>query len=210
MPDTAAARSARPQIALTFDDGPSEVTNRVLDVLEEAGAKATFFVLGEQVEDHVPELRRMAAGGFQIGNHTWGHEYISRISEEELRSTLTRTNDAIREACGVTPTVMRPPGGFFSYEALDVLADMGFPVLFWGTDPRDWETKDAASTIDYVFHNVVARDVVIMHDVYESTADAVEVIVPELLSIGVELVTIDELAKGCGGLCPGRMYRRFR
>ena len=209
MPDAAPAQNVRPRIALTFDDGPSEVTNRVLDVLEVAGAKATFFVLGERVEHYTSELRRMAAGGFQIGNHTWSHEYISRISEEELRSTITRTNDVIREACGVTPTVMRPPGGVWSNDALDVLADMGFPAVFWHTDPRDWETEDALSIIDSVFHNVLAEDVVIMHDLYESTADAVEAIVPEFVSHGIELVTIDELAKSCGGLRPGRKYYRF-
>ena len=99
------------QIALTFDDGPSGTTARVLDALENARAKATFFVVGEQIAGHERVLRRMAAGGFQIGNHTWGHEHVSKISTEEVRHTIARTNDAVREACGVTPTAMRPPGG---------------------------------------------------------------------------------------------------
>ena len=199
----------RPQVALTFDDGPARATNRVLDVLEEAQAKATFFVVGERVADYEPELRRVAAGGFQIGNHTWHHEYISKISEEELGNVLARTSDAIREACGVTPTVMRPPGGFWSDDALGVLGDMGLPAVFWNVDPRDWSTRDAQSTIDHVLENVKDGDIVIMHDLYQPTADAVEVIVPELVSRGYELLTVDELAMSRGGMRPGGRYYHF-
>lgn len=206
MPDAA---KIRPQIALTFDDGPSRATNRVLDVLEKTGAKATFFVVGERVADYGPELRRAAAGGFQIGNHTWHHEYISKIPEAELRDVLVRTNDAIREACGVTPTVMRPPGAFWSDDALAVLGDMGLPAIFWSVDPRDWKTRDAQSTIDYVLDNAKEGDIVLMHDLYQPTADAAEVIVPELISRGYELVTVNELARSRGGLQPGERYYHF-
>lgn len=206
MPDAA---KIRPQIALTFDDGPSRATNRVLDVLEKTGAKATFFVLGERVADYGPELRRAAAGGFQIGNHTWHHEYISKIPEEELRAVIARTNEAIREACGVTPVVMRPPGEFWSDDALAVLGDMGFPAVFWNVDPRDWKTRDAQSTIDYVLDNVKEGDIVLMHDLYQPTADAAEVIVPELISRGYELVTVNELARSRGGMRPGGRYYHF-
>lgn len=199
----------RPQIALTFDDGPSGATMRVLDVLEKANAKATFFVVGERVAQHVPQLKRMAAGGFQIGNHTWSHEFISRIGEDELRSTLARTTDAIRNACGVTPETMRPPGGVWSDAALAVLADMGLPAVFWNVDPRDWETLDAQSTIGHVLDEAEDGRIVIMHDLYEATADAVEAIVPELVSRGFELVTVRELAKGRGGMLPGKRYYGF-
>ena len=201
--------SSRPQIALTFDDGPSDVTMRVLDVLEQAGAKATFFAVGERVAQHVPQLRRMATGGFQIGNHTWSHELIDKIPAEELRSSLARTADAIREACGVAPAVMRPPGGNWSDEALAVLADMGLPAVFWNVDPRDWEERNAQNIVGHVLDEAEDGRVVIMHDLYEQTAEAVEAIVPELVSRGFELVTVDELAKDRGGMSPGERYYGF-
>ena len=200
---------SRTQVALTFDDGPSNSTNRVLDVLEEAGAKATFFVIGERATDHERQLRRMAAGGFQIGNHTWSHEYISKIPPDKLRQTLLRTSEAICDACGVTPTIMRPPGGAWSDGALAVLGEMGLPAIFWSVDPRDWETQDAQSTIDHVLSHVEDGSIVIMHDRYEPTGDAVEIIVPELVSRGIELLTIDELAKGRGGLRSGGRHYWF-
>lgn len=199
----------RPKIALTFDDGPSDATMRVLDVLEKAHSLATFFVEGERVAEHEPKLKRMAAGGFQIGNHTWSHEYINEISKGKLRRIINSTNDAIREACGVTPSVMRPPGGFWSDAALAVLGEMGLSVVFWNVDPRDWKTKNAQSTIDHVLEKAEDGRIVLMHDVYEPTADAVEVIVPELVSRGYELVTVDELARDRGGMQPGARYYGF-
>ena len=199
----------KPQIALTFDDGPSDATMRVLDALEKVGAKATFFVVGERVAGHERELRRMAAGGFQIGNHTWSHELISRIPEEELRRTLGSTNEAVRNACDVLPAVMRPPGGVWSDAALAVLGEMGLPAVFWNVDPRDWETLDAQSTIEHVLDKAGDGRIVIMHDRYEPTADAVEVIAPELVSRGFELLTVSELARARGGMQPGTRYYGF-
>ena len=198
------------QIALTFDDGPSETTGRVLDVLERTAAKATFFVTGIRVSRHERELKRMVSNGFQIGNHTWNHDYMDGISEDELRRSISRTSDAIRSACGVAPTVVRPPGGVCDDASLAVLADMGLAAVFWNVDSRDWETRDAQSTVDHVLDRAKDGRVVIMHDLYESTADAVEVIVPALVSRGFELVTVDELAKDRGGLELGTKFYGFR
>ena len=200
---------SKPKIALTFDDGPSNVTGRVLDVFEKAGAKATFFVIGNRVARYEHTLKRMASGGFQIGNHTWNHEFISKISEAELRRSIERTNEAIYKACGVTPTVMRPPSSFWNDTALAVLCEMGFPAVFWNVDPRDWETKDAQSTINHVFDRAEDGRIIIMHDVYEQTADAVEIIVPQLISRGFELLTVGELACSRGGMRPGERYFGF-
>ena len=199
----------KPRIALTFDDGPSDVTDRVLDALEKEGAKAAFFVLGERVAGCESKLRRMAAGGFQIGNHTWSHECIREIPEGEVRSTVARTSDAIQGACGVAPSAMRPPWGKWSDAALAVLGEMGLSAVFWNVDPRDWKAGDAQSTIEHVFDQADDGCIVIMHDYYETTADAVEVIVPELVSRGFELVTVDELAQKAGGLQPGERYYGF-
>ena len=200
----------KPQMALTFDDGPSHVTGRILDALENAGAKATFFVTGKRVASYERELKRMVAGGFQIGNHTWDHDFLRDDREEEFRRSLSQTNDAIHSACGVTPTIMRPPGGVCSDYALSVLREMGFAAVFWNVDPRDWETRDAQSTVEHVLEWAKDGRIVIMHDLYESTADAVEDLVPMLVSRGYELLTVDELTRDRGGLQPGTKHYGFK
>ena len=126
-----------------------------------------------------------------------------------MRSSLARTADAIREACGVAPAVVRPPGGNWSDAALAVLADMGLPAVFWNVDPRDWEERNAQNIVGHVLDEAEDGRVVIMHDLYEQTAEAVETIVPELVSRGFELVTVDELAKDRGGMSPGERYYGF-
>lgn len=201
---------SKQQIALTFDDGPSDATGRVLDALERATAKATFFIRGNMISGHERELERMAANGFQIGNHTWDHDKLNEASADELRRSVSRTNDAIYSACGVTPTVVRPPGGVCDDESLAVLGSMGLAAIFWNVDPRDWETQDAQSTVDHVLDRAKDGRVVIMHDIYEPTADAVEAIVPALVSRGFDLVTVDELAKDRGGLQLGTRFYGFR
>lgn len=203
------AASTRPKIALTFDDGPSDATARIIDVLEETGSKATFYVLGERVAHHERELKRMAAGGLQIGNHTWSHKFIQEIPADELRRSISRTNDAIRAACGVVPTTLRPPGGTWCDASLAILREMGLPAVFWNVDPRDWATKDAQSTIDHVLEKAEDGRIVIMHDRYEQTANAAEVIVPALVSRGFDLLTVDELAQNRGGMEPGERYYGF-
>ncbi|MDO5131927.1 MAG: polysaccharide deacetylase family protein [Eubacteriales bacterium] len=204
------AEPPKPAIALTFDDGPAPgSTDRILDALEQAGARATFFVVGNRVADHAERLRRMKRDGHQIGCHTWNHEYISEISRSELKASLQKTNDAVLKACGTLPEIMRPPGEKHSEDSLKTVGETGMPAVLWSVDPRDWERRNTQFIIDYVLRHVQGGDIVLLHDLYHTTAAAAEYLIPELIRRGFSLLTIKELSDRTGGMMPGRRYYHF-
>lgn len=200
----------RPMVALTFDDGPrAAVTNRILKSLEEVGGRATFFMVGSNVAANEDSVNQMVAQGCQVGNHTFGHKYITDLSTQEMEMQLGGTNQAVLDACGILPMVMRPPGGRTDETSLNTLAEMGMPAIMWSIDTRDWKHKDAQTTIQTVLEQVRDGDIVLMHDIYSATADAAEVLIPALAERGFQLVTVSELAAFRGGMVPGQKYYRF-
>ena len=202
---------SRPMVALTFDDGPSSVnTPRVLAALEAAGGRATFFMVGNRVAANASVVQRMVSDGCELGNHTWNHETLSKISQSEIISVVSRTNQTIQDACGAAPTVMRPPGGAINQNAQDALASIGLPAVLWNIDTLDWKTRNTQSTVDAVLSQVKDGDIILMHDIHEPTAAAVEILVPELTARGFQLVTVSQLASARGGMVPGGKYFRFR
>lgn len=213
--DSAAAAAgidpSRPMIALTFDDGPrAAVTNRILDSLQANGGRATFFMVGSNVNANGASIRRMAAQGCEVANHTHDHKYISKLSAGGIISQVSSTNQKIQAICGVSPTLLRPPGGFYDAASLGVLASLGMPAIMWSIDTRDWQHRNAQKTIDTVLSQVKDGDIVLMHDIYPTTADAAVVLIPELTARGYQLVTVSELASYRGGMAPGHVYSRFR
>lgn len=208
---SAAVNSARPMIALTFDDGPSsENTPRVLSYLESVGGKATFFMVGNRVAPNAGLLQRMVADGCEVGNHTWGHETLTKLSNEQIINTLNAANDAIQAACGVRPIVMRPPGGAYNDNVLANVGNLGMSAYYWSVDTRDWKTRNAQATIDHVLANAKDGDIILMHDIHSATADACAVLIPELVNRGFQLVTVSELASYRGGGVPGNIYFSLR
>lgn len=199
------------QIALTFDDGPSpNVTPRILAVLEQYHAKATFMMIGCNAEANGELVAKIHASGHQIGNHTWDHEVSSRVSPETLRSVLQRTSEVIEKQCGVTPTIHRPPEGVFDENSVRLVGETGMATIMWSIDPKDWKRRGAETTFRLVLENAEDGDVVLLHDIHEQTADAVERIVPELVRCGFELVTVEELAKTKHTLLtPGKYFTNF-
>ena len=203
----------RPMIALTFDDGPhAPVTNRILDSLEANGGRATFFMVGNRVTGKANKaaVARMAALGCEVANHTYEHKAITKLGAEGIKSQLARANDSIRLAGGVSPVLMRPPGGAKSDAAMKTVGSMGMSAVLWSIDTLDWNTKNKQKTIDAVIGHVKDGDIVLMHDLYGTTADAAEVIIPKLKEMGFQLVTVSELASYRGGIQPGKVYSRFR
>jgi peptidoglycan/xylan/chitin deacetylase (PgdA/CDA1 family) len=180
-----------------------------LDALKASGAKATFFVVGNRVHDHAGLLRRMAAEGHQIGNHTWNHDMIHLMDEEDLRRSIQKTEDAIYQACQVKPVIMRPPGGTHSPASRQMLKEMGLPLILWSVDPKDWRSRNVESNLNYVLSHTWNGDIILMHDLYEATAAAVEIFLPELIARGFELVTVDELARRGSRPKPGTVYQRI-
>ena len=182
----------KPMIALTFDDGPlgGSSGERILDVLEKYGAKATFFMVGDNAAYYSENIKRKAELGMELGNHTWSHtKYGEDVDEEDIEST----NNAIFAITGQYPTGFRSPGGMTTDNILEICREEDMPVYRWSVDTEDWKTRDADAVYEAVMDNVQDGDIVLMHEIYDSTADAVERIVPELTEQGYQLVTCHDL-----------------
>ena len=202
---------SRPMIALTFDDGPkTSVTSRILDSLQANGGRATFFMLGSNVNANAGVIKRMVDQGCEVANHTHDHKYLTKIGAEGIVSQVGSTNQKIQAVCGVSPVLMRPPGGYIDGASLNVLGSMGMPAIMWSIDTRDWQHRNAQRTIDTVLSQVKDGDIILMHDIYSTTADAAVVLIPELTARGYQLVTVSELAAYRGGIAPGHKYSQFR
>ena len=219
VPETAAAAvytgggsvdPSRPMIALTFDDGPAAPDNRILAALEAVGGRATFFMVGQNVKGHPDIIRRMMADGCELGNHSWSHPQLNKLSAGEVRSQINRTNDAIAAVAGHGATVMRCPYGATGGSVKSVLGDMGYASILWSIDTLDWKTRNASSTVSSVLNNVKDGDIILMHSLYGATAEAVETMVPELVRRGYQLVTVSELAAARGVMKAGTNIGSFR
>jgi len=186
---------AKPQkvIALTWDDGPNApVTNRILDVLEKYGAHGTFFVVGNRVNTYRSCLVRAVNLDCEIGNHTWDHTSLTKLSADGIRSQISRCSDAVYNITGIRPKIMRPVGGAYNSTVRD---NVGMPMIIWSVDTLDWKYRRSGHVIDEVLSHASDGEIILMHDLYTSTGEAVETIVPELISRGYTLVTISELAE---------------
>ena len=199
---------AKPMIAITYDDGPqTEAGNRIIDTYLKYNQRCTFFVVGDRVASRASEVKRMAENGFEIGNHSYSHKYLNKCDAQTIRSEIAKCNEAIAAATGITPTVMRLPGG---NKNDTVLANVNMPIILWNVDTRDWDHRNAQKSIDAVVGKVKDGDIVLMHELYGATADATEVIVPKLLEQGFQLVTVSELAAYKGKqLNPNQIYYSF-
>lgn len=198
----------KPMVALTFDDGPSlEYTPIILDVLRENNAVATFFVLGIQAEENSQILPLITAGGNEIGNHSYNHESFTVISEERLNFQISRVQEIVKDATGYTPTLLRPPYGFVNEQVLERTT---MPIILWSLDTLDWENQNVGIVYRNIFDNVKDGDIILMHDIFSSTAEATRVIIPELIRRGYQLVTVSELAQYRGvPLEPHKIYGSF-
>ena len=201
---------SRPMIALTFDDGPAAPDARILAALEAVGGRATFFMVGQNVKGHADLVRRMAADGCELGNHSWNHPQLNKLGADGVRSQINRTNDAIAAVVGHGATVMRCPYGATGGSVKSVLGSMGYASILWSIDTLDWKTRNTNSTVSSVLDHVKDGDIILMHSLYAPTAAAVEIMVPELVRRGYQLVTVSELAAARGGMKAGTNHSSFR
>lgn len=191
-------------VALTFDDGPSPYTDRLLRILADNDAKATFFLIGNKVAANPAGAKRIADAGMEIGSHTWEHPNMTTIPSRYIPGQLSRANDAIRAATGQTPTLWRPPGGLTN-DAVNQQADkLGQAGILWDVIPFDWiNDSDTAATRAVLMTQIKPGSVVLLHDTYSSTVDVVEQFIPVLKANGYHLVTVSQLL---GPREPGSVY----
>jgi len=208
--ETGVVDPTKPMVALTFDDGPGNFEDRILTALESTGSRATFFMVGRRVAAHADAVKRMVQDGCELGNHTWDHPKLTRLSAAAIQAEIAQTNDVIQSAAGQPATVVRPPYGAVNDKVKTALAQMGYASVLWHIDTLDWKTRDTANTVNVVLSQVQDGDIILMHSIYEQSAAAAEQIIPELVNRGYQLVTVSELANARGGMTPGGVYGAFR
>lgn len=178
--------------ALTFDDGPSSFTDRLLDCLEANNAKATFFMVGNEIDSFPDEVKRMESLGCELGNHTYSHVDLTTLSPEDMSAEIAGVDEDLVNLVGHGATVLRPPYGSINDS---VRSTVGTPMILWSIDTLDWETQDAQQTVDTVMSQVQDGSIILMHDIFSTSVDAAEIFIPKLIDEGYQLVTIHELAK---------------
>lgn len=178
-------------VALSFDDGPhSRYTKELLDGLKERGVVASFFIVGERIEGNEELVKRMYDEGHLIGNHTFSHINLDKISIECAKKEVSRTNNLIEEITGEPVKFIRPPYGEFS-EKLEAQIDLS--EVLWSVDPQDWNTNSVDRVVNHVVRNVKDGDIILLHDIYPSSVAAALRIVDELKNRGYIFVTVDEI-----------------
>lgn len=179
------------RIALTFDDGPHKrYTEELLDGLAERDVKATFFLLGSNIEGKEEIVERMAREGHLIGNHTFYHVDITRLKYDEACQEICRTSEEITEITGQPVEYVRPPFGNWNKE---LECDVMMIPIFWSVDPKDWTTGNVDQIVQKVVTNVEENDIILLHDSYDSSVRAALRIIDLLEPAGFEFVTADQL-----------------
>lgn len=197
----------KPMVALTFDDGPgyNSASDDILDVLEKYNARATFFMIGENAAAHPDNVKRKQKLGMELGNHTYNHQHYGKnIVPEDIK----KASDAMYKACGEYPTAFRSPGGNTTQLILDECKKENMTAYHWSLDTMDWKYRDADHVYNAVMKNVEDGDIILMHEIYPSTAKAVKKLVPELIKKGYQIVTCSELVQAKTGKKPkiGNQY----
>lgn len=182
-------------IAITFDDGPNaQLTPKLLDMLKERGIKATFFVVGKNVEEYPDIVRRMANEGHEVANHSWSHPALTKLGAESFRKQIESTNEVIAKATGKRPVLMRPPYGATSTILNRRLSEQfGLKVILWSVDPLDWKYRNSNRVYSTIIQNTAPGSIILAHDIHATTVAAMPATLDTLLGKGYKFVTVSEL-----------------
>lgn len=202
--------SSKPMVALTFDDGPNgTATPKILDTLEKYNVVATFFDLGTCMENYPNITKREEQIGCEVGTHTYSHQNLNKLSVEEIQNDISNASKIYEQTLGHKLYLVRPPYGNAD---ITVRRTLKYPLIEWDVDSLDWKTKNKDKILAKIneISNFDGR-IILMHSIYNSTAEAVEELVPQLLSEGYQLVTVSEMAKYKGiELRTSTIYYNFR
>ena len=196
-------------VAITFDDGPSgTTTSRLLDILYEKDTPATFFMLGKMAREVPDIVRRAEKEGHIVASHTMYHQNLIRISPAAMADDIAESKAVFKNILGHEPTLTRPPYGNVNDR---VRGEINTPLILWSVDPLDWKSKNVDNILTITKEQVHDGAIILMHDIYDTTVDAVPVVIDELRKEGYDFVTVPELAKIRGvDLEPGTAYYNFR
>lgn len=197
----------KPMIALTFDDGPGKYTDALLTELEKNESHATFFMLGINVVKYPDSVKRMLEIGCELGNHSYNHPNLTQLSEEEVQEQVETTNRLISDAAGRPATVLRPPYGAVNDT---VASNVHMPMILWSVDTLDWKTRNADKTVEHVLSHLEDGEIILFHDIYPQTVEAVTKLIPLIKEKGYQLVTVSELSQARNiKMADGTRYTNF-
>ena len=186
----------KPMVALTFDDGPHpKYSMEIAEALKKNDALATFFVLGSRAEKYKSTVNKIAENGNEIGNHTYSHRELTRLKKVEIQSEIRKTSDILKAITGKTPFLTRPSYGSVND---NVKTYAGSPLILWSVDTQDWKSRDKDKIVHRTMSTVKDGDIILMHDIYKSSADAAKVVISELKAKGYQMVTISQLYQARG------------
>ena len=196
-------------IALTFDDGPSAHTDRLLNIFNTYGGKGTFFVVGNLINGRQDTVRRIVNEGHEIAGHSWNHKQLTRISDSELNDQLMMTRAKILEVTGYDAKIVRPPYGAYNQNVKAKGEELGITFVNWSIDTLDWKYRNANTVYNHIMKYANDGAIVLCHDLHKTTVDAMEMAIPKLIESGYQLVTVSELLTSTGqSLTPGTLYNR--
>lgn len=185
------------KIALTFDDGPHpRNTPEILEILDEFGIKATFFVIGVNVKNYPYALMQINEGGHEIGNHTYSHRVLKNKSKKDIFKEICDTENEINKHSAVSSGLVRPPCGLYDDNLIDVALENGYKIVLWNIDTKDWEHSKSECIEEKIIKNVKGGDIILFHDYISgenNTPEALRAVIPKLLSEGYSFVTVSEL-----------------
>ncbi|GFE23554.1 deacetylase [Streptomyces nigrescens] len=194
-------------VALTFDAGPSENTDRLLDILKKEKVRASFFMLGKNhVEKRPAEVKRIDAEGHELANHTWSHQILTEISPDAAKREMSRLQEAVRKITGKAPRLMRPPQGRTDGSVSEISKDLGLAQVLWSVTAKDYQTNDSALITKRVLEQTERDGIILLHDIYRGTVPAVPGILKELKKRGYTVVTVSQLLSPAKPE-PGMVYR---
>lgn len=184
-------------IALTFDDGPHKYrTDEILDILEENDVKATFFTVGVMAKEYPDIVKRIISEGHEIGNHTYTHSKMKKLSREKLEYEIEETEKVLYEICEYRPKLFRPPEGWCSDVITSVACDLDYDVILWDIDTLDWAHNSSENITNCIEGSVKPGSIILFHDYVSGespTIEALKTIIPKLKIQGYEFVTVSEL-----------------
>jgi peptidoglycan/xylan/chitin deacetylase (PgdA/CDA1 family) len=180
---------------MTFDDGPSaENTPRLLEILKQRNIKATFFLIGQNAAANPDIVRRILAEGHEVGNHSWTHPQLSKLSDDRVRVEITKTQDAIKDASGYSPTLLRPPYGAITPRQREWIANQfGLNIILWSVDPFDWKRPGVSVITQRILSQVRPGAIILSHDIHKQTVDAMPATLDALIAKGYKFVTVSQL-----------------